>query len=448
MYAGISTEKRLVIIDLQGRLDAHGASELDKVWKSPEGGAQPQILCAILDMAQVEYLSSAGLRLITAIHKSLAARGGTIALAGARPYCRGVIDMAGLSETLPLFDDLAGARAFCAALIQRRESLEQWDNLETHETECGRFRMIPACAAHSEEGGTLRILGDIRDVLYSRVRKEGLFFKRFCETEYSIGLGGLGDQPDDYFHILGEMITIGGTMVWLPTDGNDTADFMIPRTDKGQILIRTGFNVSLGGGFNELAWFESKEPRGASMGALYRALFGLARKRRQDFRGVMGLAIRARMGEVFRSGIRKSPVADFQPQDGEMVIHPNHFKDWFTADSVPRHRDVDGLICGIGADLTADLSFYPSESFNKVFYIHPANTAGKTELLHNHAVLFAPRPMAERAVCIEEQIADTVDNGEFIDMCHLLDGSTISKGLIGISYTQAIVEDVAAAPGA
>jgi hypothetical protein len=54
--------------------------------------------------------------------------------------------------------------------------------------------------------------------------------------------------------------------------------------------------------------------------------------------------------------------------------------------------------------------------------------------LHNHAVIFSKMPMGAKAVSIQQEIRDVVDNGEFVDMRHLLDSSTISRGLLGVSY--------------
>ena len=57
--------------------------------------------------------------------------------------------------------------------------------------------------------------GDTTTVVQAaaRVTPAHVFSKTFSEKAYSIGLGGLGDKLDDYFTLMGEMITIGGTMV-------------------------------------------------------------------------------------------------------------------------------------------------------------------------------------------------------------------------------------------
>lgn len=413
-------ENKTLVLSLQGRLDAFHGGELQKV--IDQNMSDQQVICSVMDMSGVDYLSSAGLRVILALYKNLRKRDGSLVLTGLQDYCRDVIEMAGFTPTLPQFSSVDEALAFCRQVITEKNCLENWDVLETFKADCGTFRFIPG----SKEPGVVLVMGDVKDVLYSRVSVNHLCSKKFSETEFSIGLGGLGNQLEDYYPIMGEMMTIGGTMVWLPTDGHDTPDFLIPKKDTGQVTLRTGFNVSISGGFNELMMFDSSEEGGTTITTLYRTLFQMARCRRPDFHGVIALAIRAQMSSVFGSGILKSPIVDFAPINGEMVTAPSNSAEWFEFDHAPRHTDVTGLICGVGADLTADLHYYDQDMFNAVFYINPANVGSNDLQLHNHAVVFSRMPMAPKAVNLEKEIRHIVDNGEFIDMRHLLDSSAIT----------------------
>lgn len=62
-------------------------------------------------------------------------------------------------------------------------------------------------------------------------------------------------------------------------------------------------------------------------------------------------------------------------------------------------------------------------------------------MLHNHGVLFSQQPFPERAVNLEKQIDRVVEEGDFIDMRHLLDASTVERALIGVSYLQELKQD-------
>jgi anti-anti-sigma factor len=419
----------VVLASLEGRFDAYGADEFGKYLQSaslPEAGA------LVLDLSRVEYLSSAGLRVILATYKKLSRTGGTLALAGLQPYCRRVLEFAGFDQAFPVFETVPEAVAFCAR--GRSQPARQEESLRL---DCGRLIITPVAAA----AGAIEVLGDVRDVLHARITPAHLCSKRFSETEYSIGLGGLGDRIGDYFPLMGEMITVGGTMVWLPTDGHDTPDFLIPQKDTGQITLRTAFNVVIAGGFNELMWFESGAAEGTSIDTLYRALFDLARQRRPDYRGVIGLAMRAQMGAVWGAGIKRSPIQEHAPANHEMITHSSNVGQWFDFDATPRHGGATALICGVGADLTADLSTYEQEEMNAVFYLNPGQAQNTRELLHNHGVLFSPLPFPEQSASLEAEIKRVVDEGDFMDMRHLLDRSCIRRALIGVSYIQSFRRD-------
>jgi anti-anti-sigma factor len=415
-------------------MDAYACIEAQKILDS---ALTPGALMAVADLSGVDYISSAGLRLFLGLSKKLRPNGGALILAGVGEYCRKVTDLAGFANTFPMFDTAEQARRFCDQSLREKNGLDRREQMECLDVECGRIRVLPGNA----DRGVAEILGDVKDVLYSRITPAHICSKGFMETEYSIGLGGLGDRLEDYLSLMGEMITIGGTMVWLPTDGHDTPDFLIPKSDKGQVTLRTGFNVTLSGGFNELMIFESRAPAGATIGRLYRALFDSARRRRPDFKGILAIAVRAQMAAVFGSGIKKSPIREFAPANGEMITHPSNIREWFDFDATPRHSRVTALICGIGADLTADLAAYDQDQLNRVFYLNPANTGGKNEMLHNHAVIFNEQPLADQSVSLETEIEAVVDNGEFLDMRHLLDSSTVTRALLGVSYIQALRND-------
>ena len=143
----------------------------------------------------------------------------------------------------------------------------------------------------------------------------------------------------------------------------------------------------------------------------------------------------ADMGNVFGSGVIKAPIKKFAPKNNKLIVDPCHIADWFDIDTNPHFTNVTGLICGVGLDLKSDYDkHYNKESLNKIFYIHPANIGDKTSMLHNHAVMFSPLTFPENDINLTKNINHIVDNGDFIDMKHILDTTTIKKALIGICY--------------
>lgn len=424
------------VLTLGGRLDAFGSQKLEEIvhplLKDLSGGV------LVFDMARLSYLSSAGIRILLSAHKALQASGGSLRLAGLHGYCEQVLEMTGFTGRLPSHANVREALA--AAGISVSPEL-RWSEPFSAECSGGSLRHC----AWSNDRGEIRVLGHIEDVLYSRVTPERVHSKRFSETEYSIGLGALGDRPDDYLPLLGEMITIGGAMVWLPTDGHDTPDYLIPRKDTGEVTIRSGFNVSLHGDFNDLFLFET-DSAGATLGDIYRDLFAWAKRHRPDFKGALEVTMRAEMASVFGSGILHSAIAANAPANGKMVTHPDNFADWFEVDQEPRHRNVTGLLTGIGIDLGTDLSAYDRERLEACFYLNPANRQASDQMLHNHGVFFSPQSFPSEPEGLRPEVLKVIGQGDFVDMRHLLDDCACTRALIGVSHVQQFVADPEARP--
>ena len=76
-----------------------------------------------------------------------------------------------------------------------------------------------------------------------------------------------------------------------------------------------------------------------------------------------------------------------------------------------------------------------------MFYLNPGQAPNTRELLHNHGVLFSPLPFPKQTSSLEAEIKRVVNEGDFIDMRHLLDRSTIRQALLGVSYTQSFRRD-------
>ena len=413
------------IAALAGRLDGFGAKEAEKLvgGKTIHGPL-------VLDCADLSYLSSAGVRFLLALQKSASASGSAFALSALQPFCASVLEMSGLSGMMPIYATTADA---VQALRGGGASAEG----ERCETEAGTFVFHTV----GSTAGTIDILGDISNVIDCAITPELVAGKPFFESEYSLGLGALGGKPEDYLPVMGEAIMVAGTMVWLPTDGNDTPDYMIPRKASTAVVLQTGFNASIRGGFNEFVEFTAAPGRPASVREIYRALFDLAKARRPDYRGVLGLAMRAEIHEAFGAGITKSPLLSNRPANGKMITDPSNYDEWFESDKTPRNQGATALICGAGEDLNADLSAIDQERLRRMFYINPANKGAQDEVLHNHAVFFrnAPAPIGTRDMDVE--MRRVVDAGEFVDMRHLLDQTTIISALIGVNYVQEVRED-------
>lgn len=421
------SQTQAAVFELSGKLDAHGTQIAQTEIETALGTSEPKGI--ILDLRAVPYVSSAGLRLFLILHKRCLAAGGGMVLVGLQEYCREVLRISGLESAFAQADSVDKALA---------------EHSETAVTNQITLEVTP----HSDEAGAIEILGHIEDVLASRVNASHVRSKAFFAKEYSLGLGAMAPSVQDALPVMGEMMTIGGTMVWLPTDGNDTPDYFTPHGESNSVTILTGFNASLAGAFNDVVQLNSHDPAGVTLTEIYRALFDFAKANRPQFRGAIGLAMRADVAEVFGCGVVRSPIAPNAPANGKWITDESNFKDWFEFDKTARNQNVTGLISGVGLDHTVDFSAYDPKYLEATFYINPANKGGKSnEQLHNHGTFFSYLPFPDPPRSLEEEIAAVVEVGDFVNMRHLLDSTRITRALIGVIYIQEFRPDSSTLPG-
>lgn len=98
-----------LVVSVSGRLDTLTSPDLDKAGKGwIEGGR----IDVVLDLNELDYISSAGLRSVLALAKAIEANGGRIVLSGAKGMVQEVLSMSGFDSFLRILPDLDGAISF------------------------------------------------------------------------------------------------------------------------------------------------------------------------------------------------------------------------------------------------------------------------------------------------------------------------------------------------
>ncbi len=102
-----SRHNDIVILTLSGRLDAMNATEYEKAIDDVLGTGTTLL---ILDLDTLEYVSSAGLRVILKAAKTLYGSG-RLALARPQEGVKEILEMTGFSEIMPIHDSVEAAIA-------------------------------------------------------------------------------------------------------------------------------------------------------------------------------------------------------------------------------------------------------------------------------------------------------------------------------------------------
>ena len=94
------------IIQPQGRVDSEGALDLEL---SLQEGYKAGSYRVILDLSQVSYINSAGLRVLAAMLTQNQDNGGDLLLASPTPKIRRILHIIGFDNFFSLFDNIESA---------------------------------------------------------------------------------------------------------------------------------------------------------------------------------------------------------------------------------------------------------------------------------------------------------------------------------------------------
>jgi len=217
MEARSERKEGVVVFFVSGRLDAFGAQQLDTWTREALHDDDKEL---VVEMAGISYLSSGGLRVFNGLKKEMKRRNGRFVLAAVGDYPKKVIDMAGFTTVLDIFPtvDLA-----VVDIAKKRKNPTLFNEL-FYKKILGEGVQLTIEPGWLTTPPVLRVVGDLNKILYSRITQADIRAKKFSEITYSLGLGALGADVNEAMPVMGEMITLHGSMVWLPTDGNNTPD--------------------------------------------------------------------------------------------------------------------------------------------------------------------------------------------------------------------------------
>lgn len=96
------TERRqdgVVILSVRGRLDSSTSDEFEKNLLGLVGSGEDSF---VLDLKELDYISSAGLRVLLKAAKELKRKDGRLCLCSVKDYVREIFEMSGFVSFLPI----------------------------------------------------------------------------------------------------------------------------------------------------------------------------------------------------------------------------------------------------------------------------------------------------------------------------------------------------------
>ena len=105
-------DNNIRLIKLMGKLDILGVGQIETKFAGYCGGENARV---VVDLSEVDFLASIGIRLLTLTAKSVTRRGGKIVLLNPNPEVQHVLEMTGIPAIIPIYSQLESAETVLMA---------------------------------------------------------------------------------------------------------------------------------------------------------------------------------------------------------------------------------------------------------------------------------------------------------------------------------------------
>ena len=105
-------ENSIGLIKLIGKLDIVGVGEIETKFAGYCAGDKVRM---VVDLSEVDFLASIGIRLLTLTAKAVASRGGKMVIINPIPEVQSVLEITGIPAIIPIYSHLESAETILMA---------------------------------------------------------------------------------------------------------------------------------------------------------------------------------------------------------------------------------------------------------------------------------------------------------------------------------------------
>ena len=368
---------------VKGRLDSYWADplakRLDEVIR--EGAHQIR-----LNLSEVAYLSSAGIRVLVKFYKQLQGIHGSFIVSNPSEPVKTVLELAGL-----------GALLIAQAAPPTTASVTQ-DRVRQVERENATFEIFEGAPGTSL---TCRVIGDPTLLLGCRFGEEHYHTVSFPETKFAVGLGAFGNDFIDCQSRFGEFLAVAGAAAYLPTDGTNVPDYLVA-TGTFVPSLKVLYCLACEGQFARLVRFETKKEASAvTLSELVEACLEIAGTE------VAGIAMVAESAGLMGAALRRSPA--LQASEAAPFAHPQ-IREWLSFTAERAYSRSLTLVVGVAARANRQ-ALAP--------LVRPLGK-GPWPAGHFHAAAFSYRPLQKGALDVKTTVTTLFEAETLQGVLHLL----------------------------
>ncbi len=382
-----------ILLKCKGRLDASRAGYLNDYIGRLVREGHYQIS---MDMTEIEYLSSAGIRALVTNYKDLRAVNGFFCIRTMSESVKQVLGMVGMIDMLTQVT--AG---------QVSSQVEENSNKELMINEY-RFQLS---LINQKGEAKVEFFGLPELISTSAYKKENARMIRSGENHYAIGLGAIGESFEECRNRFGEYILVEKNLAYLPADGSNKPDYMV---STGQLVasLTELYGLHFSGNFSHLVRFEP-EQKNTTIGISQLSDGILQLTGFKNYAFVMV----AESAGLIGTSLNKSPT------DGNKLFSFPEIKDWINFTTEPAHQKM--LVVCVGFTFT-------EKNESVVRYFRPQKP-GSPVYSHAHAAVFPYIPLKKTGIDFSETIDFIFNNADLADVLHLTNDT---REIVGLGESQ------------
>jgi anti-sigma B factor antagonist/stage II sporulation protein AA (anti-sigma F factor antagonist) len=365
---------------VNGRLDAYWSDHFSKAVEEHIRQGAHRLR---LDLSAVDFLSSAGIRVLLRSYKQLHAIQGRLTITNPSAAVTKVLELSGLTALLlPPAPAAPSTTELIVTPYARAERGEVSFEVTERDPQA-RLRC--------------QLVGDPRRLEGCRFTAEDCRHVQLPSTTMGLGVGALGNGFADCKDRFGEFLAVGGAVAYLPTDGSGVPDYLVAR-EPAVPDLQTCYAIICEGAFAHLARFETRtEP--VPLAELVEGCLELSRCEHAGF------VLIAETSGLLGVALKRSPAAG--PIENAPFTFPQ-VRDWlsFSAESLfPRSL---ALVVGVaGRNVPAAVAPF----------VRPLSG---TIAGHFHAAAFSYQPLPRGDVDLKATVTSLFEVQTLQGVLHLL----------------------------
>ncbi len=376
-------------LKLKGRMDA--------TWSDHVAGALAECVRSgqhniVVDMAAVDYISSAGIRILVLYSRQLRNIQGRLGIVNASSSVRKVLELAGLDKLL-----LVEAAAATAA-PRRADGLVARVALPEPGATAEAYELDPTA--------TLRVEwpGNSVEWFEGRAPPEACALVQFPANVIGIGLGALVSGDDSLIQPFGEFLAAAGAAVYQPADGSNKPDYLLLQ-EALQPAMKVAYGILGHGGFRHLLRFDKgAQQQDLPLSTVVKACLDLTGS------AAAGLAIVAETASLIGASLQKTPCLQPAANRTQDVFSFPGVRDWLNFTAEPAFANSTCLIVGFAAGKFRGPDFHLLKPM-----VPSAEFYG-----HFHAAALPYHPLRKGKVGLAETIRPLFETEHVLGVLHLL----------------------------